>query len=206
MRVIAAIMIVAIILLLSSCLWVFMEKYDYITDVVVNNTDKDILILNYRSNARSYSDKIPPETIPLLPRIDSVILGPNSELCLHSSKYGGGCKSLDFKRIVKNEFQPEEKILFSDSIHIFYRYIDSVEIIFNNQRRLSIVNDNQSWEFTKLNEFWLNGRSDQNCNRKKGCCTCIFTYFITDEMYELAEPIHKELYSCYRNTNLHHRR
>lgn len=186
---IAIALFIAVIPLISSCLWVFMEKYDYTTDVVVNNTDKDILILKYRSNARPYSDSIPPETIPFLPRIDSVILSPNSELYLHSSEYGGGCKSLDFKRIVKNEFQPEENILFFDSIHIFYRYIDSVEIIFNNQRRISIVNDNQSWEFTKLNEFWLNGRSDESCNRKKGCCTCTFIYFITDEMYEQATPI-----------------
>ncbi len=170
----------------SSCLWILSEKESYVDDVVENKTDQHVLILGHSSKAVSYSKSL---AIPAIPHIDSLSIEPNGQHCLDGYGRGDGCFEMRFERLLNDDYRRQYK--YNDTVFFYYPYFDSVEIIFDNLRRIVIVNSDSLYgEFKELDEFWnANGRCDGGCNKKKGICKCTFNYFITDEMYNQAEPI-----------------
>ncbi len=176
--------------LLCGCLWIFGEKYTYIYNSIINNTEAEVLFLSHSSKAWLHDVKeIIMDSIVTNQRIDTLIILPNDTYKTYSDGYGGGPTTPDFKDILIDRY----KYNHSDSLYgklLFYCYIDSVEIFFNKQRRIVIVNDEKMEQFTALDKFWeTNQWIESMCKQKKGICDCVFDYFITDEMYNQAVPI-----------------
>ena len=190
-----------VIPLLSGCLWILGEKTGEADYIIINKTDMPITITAYYSHVDEYiinNYKNSNIYIPdYLPWKDSIYIHPSQH---HIDSYSnvGGCYSPDFSnyfinRNTRDRLVQNENInnpCYNDTVPITYHHADSIVIFFDNKRQLVIVNLEKTWEFPVINNFWKqNERSDEFCNRKKGCCTCIFTYIITEEMYELAVPI-----------------
>ena len=180
----------SIIPLLSACLWIFGEKYTHIYKSIINNTDAEVLFLSHSSKAwLCYKNGRIRDSIVNNKRIDTLLILPNDTYKTYSYGYGGGPTAPDFKNILIDR----NKYNYSDSLYGYrlnYCDSDSVEIFFNNQRRIVIVNDEKMGQFTALDKFWeTNHWIESMCKQKKGICDCVFDYFITDEMYNQAEPI-----------------
>lgn len=185
MRVVAAIMIVAILPLLCGCLWIFAEKETCATDIIVNKTNNHILIMSHKS-VGDYNDPNPSMHVDTC-YIDTIQIKPNEQHVHKQCDRGYAEIPKKFERLLYDGFVTD-----SSGIVIFPS-IDSVEIIFDNMRRILIKNYGcHDFCFKELNDFWaIEGRSDEFCNRKKGLCRCTYAYFITNEMYEQAEPIRR---------------
>lgn len=174
---------IVVLLLFSGCLWIFAEKETCATDIIVNKTNNHILIISHKS-VGDYNDPNPSMHVDTC-YIDTIQIKPNEQHVHKQCDRGYAEIPKIFDRLLFDSFETDTNGV------LIYPNIDSVEIIFDNTRRILIKNhERQNRYFRELNEFWdIDGRSDEFCNRKKGLCRCTFTYFITEEMFEQAVPI-----------------
>lgn len=142
---------------------------------LINQTDKQVVILLHCSQGLKYQDVR--DSSVAIPLVDSIYILSNEQI--YAKDYSGNSSCFTFGIIE-----------FFDKFKKPY-WLDSVEILFDNERRLSVINNGQNhFSFDKLNQFWgIEGRYYEECNEKRGGCDCTFTYLITDEMYEQAVPI-----------------
>lgn len=171
--------------MLSSCLWIFSEKYAHVTYYIHNNTDKLVSIIAHKSLIIRGADSIRLVTNPSIPKIDAdtvIRIEPNCNYMNHQTRRGGGC-GFDFSYLIEG-FANENSYIDSTLVH--YR-IDSLEILFGTDRHLIIIGVGNTEAY---NDFWrINERGYKECSRHKGDCECVFNCYIADEMYEQATPI-----------------
>lgn len=179
----------SIIPLLSGCLWIFGEKTTHIYESIINYTNAEVLFLSYSSKAWIVDKNDITDSVVTNQRIDTLLILPNETYKTYSNGRSGSFATPDFKNILINR----RKYNYSDSLYghrLFYCYIDSVEIFFNKQRRIVIMNDEKKYPFTAIDKFWETNRwIESMCIQKKATCKCTFNYLITNEMYEMATPI-----------------
>lgn len=168
--------IIILVILGISVLLIKCSPPDHIRDYkLINQTDKQVVMLLYCSQGLKYQEvRDSPVSIPL---VDSIRVLSNEQITAKDYSGDASCGTIGF-------------IEFLDKFKKPY-WLDSVEIIFNNERHISVINNGQNrFIFDKLNQFWeIEGRFYEECTGKRGACDCTFTYFITDEMYEQATPI-----------------
>lgn len=167
--------IIILVILGISVLLIKCSPPDYYRGYnLINQTDKQVVMLLYCSKDLKYQS-IRDSSVSI-PFVDSIYILSNEQITAKDYS-DGSCGTIGF-------------IEFLDKFKKPY-WLDSVEIVFNNERRISVVNNGQNrFSFDKLNQFWeIEGRFYEECTGKRGACDCTFTYFITDEMYEQAVPI-----------------
>lgn len=187
------IIIVLITPLMCSCLWVLMEKYGYGEYIVHNNSSHNVSFVVYYSAAipilSAYDSLVPKHYL----HNDTINIIANSLITRKYSHMGVSYHN-ELEIIFKRDFYKNNDyfcdVYYADTIKLYFEYIDSIAIMFDNSKKIVIENSLQSFIFSDFNEFWKEkGRSDEACHTKKGNSYCTFNYFITDEMYEQATPI-----------------
>lgn len=185
------IIIVLITPLMCSCLWVLMEKYGYGEYIIHNNSSHNVSFLAYYSAALPtlsvYDSLVPKHYL----HNDTLEIEANGYISRKYSKMGGKYNNELCYLFCRHENRDLfSDVYYADSIKIYYEYVDSIAIVFDQSRHIVIVNSTKSYVFFEFNEFWKEKRrSDESCHTKKGNTLCTFSYFITDDMYEQAVPI-----------------
>ena len=166
--------------LLCGCLGVFSERYSNASIFIHNNTDKTISMVAHKSMRQIDSTYSVLDTSVYKSRINDTIfvLSAHNNFMEDMNFRGGGCVEFDFELFMDRLFDSDRYV---ESTFIDYT-IDSIELVFDSNRRLCIHKD--------FSEFWQTNKCYQkDCNKHKGECSCTFNCYITDEMYEQATPI-----------------